>query len=156
MAMTVGVEPYLQPPRSEIIVLGRSIKERVAVPEPVLFSIVESPGHPNLSDLYRRRNLLEVRLPTIRKAIQALKQQRPDYVVAEFFYGYGNNYAGANLGNLDVFMASLQKFAPTARVIVMVDKSDHPHAVRLAERFPVFAVLVQPVTAADVDALLPA
>ena len=57
----------------------------------------------------------------MRKAIQGLSEQRPDYVVAEFFYGYGNNYAGANLGNLDVFLASLQKYAPRAQVIVMVD-----------------------------------
>jgi len=44
-------------------------------------------------------------------------------VVAEFFYGFGNNYAGANLGNLDVFLASLQKYAPEARVIVLVKKA---------------------------------
>ena len=145
----------LQPCLAAIIVLDGSIKEHMAVPETVLFSIVESPGHPNLTELYRRRNIIEVRLPTIRKAIQALKQHRPDYVVAEFFYGYGNNYAGANLGNLDVFMASLQKYAPAARVIVMADRHDRPHAERLAERYPVFAVLAQPVTAADSGALLP-
>ena len=86
----------------------------------------------------------------MRKAIQALSEQRPDYVVAEFFYGYGNNYAGANLGNLDVFLASLQKYAPRARGIVMVDKQERQYA----ERYPLHAVLVQPVTAADVESLL--
>jgi DNA-binding NarL/FixJ family response regulator len=126
------------------------------VPETLLFSIIESPGHPNLAELYRRRQIREVRLTSMRKAIQALKEQRPDYVVAEFFYGYGNNYAGANLGNLDVFLASLQKYAPDARVIVMVDRQDRQYVDRLAERYPLHAVLVQPVGAADVDALLPA
>ncbi len=124
--------------------------------ESLLFSIVESAGHPNLTSVYQRRNIREVRLPSIRKAIQELRRQCPDYVVAEFFYGYGNNYAGANLGNLDVFLASLQKYAPTARVIVMVDKQEQQHAERLAERYPVFAVLAHPVSAADIDALLPA
>ncbi len=123
--------------------------------ETLLFSIIESPGHPNLSELYRRRQIRELRLPSIRKAVQALKRQRPDYVVAEFFYGYGNNYAGANLGNLDVFLAGLQKYAPAARVIVMVDKEQRQYADRLAERFPLHAVLVQPVAAAEVDVLLP-
>jgi len=71
-------------------------------------------------------------------------------VVAEFFYGYGNSYAGANLGNLDVFLSSLQKYAPRAQAIVMVDKQERQYA----ERYPLHAVLVQPVTAADVEALL--
>nr|WP_296751011.1 hypothetical protein [Thioalkalivibrio sp.] len=122
--------------------------------ETLLFSIIESPGHPDFGELYQRRNIQDVRLPSIRKAIQALQRQRPDFVVAEFFYGYGNNYAGANLGNLDVFLASLQKYAPEARVIVMVDKQDRKYVNLLAERYPVHAVLVQPVSAAEVDAAL--
>ena len=124
------------------------------MPETLLFSIIESPGHPDFGELYQRRNIQDVRLPSIRKAIQALQRQRPDFVVAEFFYGYGNNYAGANLGNLDVFLASLQKYAPEARVIVMVDKQDRKYVNLLAERYPVHAVLVQPVSAAEVDAAL--
>jgi hypothetical protein len=131
------------------------MKVGAAVSETLLFSIIESPGHPIFTELYRRRRILEVRLPSIRKAIQALKQQRPDYVVAEFFYGYGNNYAGANLGNLDVFLASLQKYAPNARVIVIVDKAERPYADRLAERYPLHAVLVQPVLAETMEAILP-
>jgi hypothetical protein len=50
--------------------------------------------------------------------------------VAEFFYGFGNNYAGANVSNLDVFLAALQKQAPEARVIVLVAK-DQAHYVPL-------------------------
>jgi len=53
-----------------------------------------------------------------------------------------------------VFLASLQKYAPVARVIVMVDKQERQHAERLAKRYPLHAVLVQPVTAADVETLL--
>lgn len=121
---------------------------------PVLFSIVESPGHPNLSSLYRRLGIEEVRLASQRKAVQALKRQTPDYVVAEFFYGFGNNYAGANLSNLDVFLASLQKYAPAARTIVLVDKAQRPYVDRLAERFPLHFVLVQPVAEADLERVL--
>lgn len=122
--------------------------------EPLLYSIIESPGHPHLGPLYQRHGIQEIRFPSMRKAIQALKRQRPDFVVAEFFYGYGNNYAGANLGNLDVFLASLQKYAPDARVIVMVDRSERAYAERLGERYPLHALLVQPVAAADVEAAL--
>jgi hypothetical protein len=121
---------------------------------PLLFSIVESPGHPNLGPLYRRLGISEVRLPSQRKAVQALKRQAPDFVVAEFFYGFGNNYAGANLSNLDVFLASLQKYAPGARVIVLVQKDQRGYVDRLAERFALYAILVQPVTAFDLEPLL--
>lgn len=124
------------------------------MPAPVLFSIVESPGHPNLSDLYRRLGIREKRLPSQRKAMQALKGCKPDFVVAEFFYGFGNNYAGANVSNLDTFLASLQKYAPQARTIVLVDKAQRPYVDRLAERFPLYAVLVQPVRPADLESLL--
>ncbi|MDT8404072.1 hypothetical protein [Sulfuriflexus sp.] len=94
------------------------------MPAPILFSIIESPTHPPLSEYYRQLGIEEVRLTSTRKAIHALKTQTPDFVVAEFFYGYGNNYAGVNICNLDVFLYSLQKYAPAAKVIVFVDKEE--------------------------------
>lgn len=121
---------------------------------PLLFSILESPGHPNFSALYRQLGIEERRLPSQRKAVQALKQEVPDWVVAEFFYGYGNNYAGANLSNLDVFLASLQKFAPAARVILLVEKSQRPYVDKLAARFSLHATLEQPVAAEAMAAIL--
>ncbi len=121
-----------------------------------LFSIVESPGHPNFCSLYRRLGIEELRLASQRKAVQALKRQRPDFVVAEFFYGFGNNYAGANLSNLDVFLASLAKYAPEARVVVLVAKDQRRHVDRLAERFPIHAVLTQPVGESDMATVLAA
>ena len=121
---------------------------------PLLFSILESPGHPNFSALYRQLGLEERRLPSQRKAVQALKLEVPDWVVAEFFYGFGNNYAGANLSNLDVFLASLQKFAPAARVILLVDKSQRPYVDKLAARFSLHATLEQPVALEAMAAVL--
>ena len=110
-----------------------------------LFSIVESPAHPDFSRLYKRLEIREVRLASMRKAISALKGDTPDYVVAEFFYGYGNNYAGANLGNLDVFLRSLPKYAPDTKVIAMVAKPELKYAEQLGEMLPLFAILQQPV-----------
>jgi hypothetical protein len=71
--------------------------------------------------------------------------------VAEFFYGFGNNYAGANVSNLDVFLAAKQKQAPAARVIVAVAKDQAQYVPLLGERFPLHAVLTQPVREADVE-----
>ncbi|MDH5571880.1 MAG: hypothetical protein OEY89_08950 [Gammaproteobacteria bacterium] len=119
-----------------------------------LFSIIESPMQPKLSGLYQQLGITEVRLPSIRKAISELKKQPPDIVVAEFFYGYGNNYAGVNISNLDVFLFSLQKFAPKAKVIVLVDKAEHHYVDKLNNIIPLFAVLTQPVYEMDIRKLL--
>ncbi len=119
-----------------------------------LFSIIESPTHPDFSALYAQLGIEEQRFTTQRKAISALKDQRPDFVVAEFFYGYGNNYAGVNISNLDVFLFSLQKYAPQAKVIVLVDKSERPHVAALNDILPLHAVFTLPVSPADLEAAL--
>ncbi|MEJ2346167.1 MAG: hypothetical protein P8076_01825 [Gammaproteobacteria bacterium] len=121
---------------------------------PLLFSIVESPSHPDFSPLYRKLGIEEVRLASQRKAISELRRRPPDLVVAEFFYGYGNNYAGVNISNLDVFLASLQKYAPAARVIVLVAKTERAHVDKLAALFPLHGVLQLPVRPQQLEALL--
>ena len=119
-----------------------------------VFSIVESPAHPDFSRLYKRLAISEIRLASMRKAISALKEQKPDYVVAEFFYGYGNNYAGVNVSNLDVFLYSLQKYAPDSRVIVLVDRREREYVDKLSALFSLHAVLPQPVREQDIEPLL--
>jgi hypothetical protein len=119
-----------------------------------LFSIIESPLHPDFSALYRRLGLDEVRLASMRKAISALKSRTPDIVVAEFMYGYGNNYAGVNVSNLDVFLYSLQKYSSDSTIIVMADKREVQYVDKLRALFPLHAVLQHPVTAQDMEACL--
>jgi hypothetical protein len=121
---------------------------------PVLFSIVESPAHRDFSRLYRRLGIEEVKLGSMRKAISALKKQTPDYVVAEFIYGYGNNYAGVNVSNLDVFLYSLQKYSANARIIVMVERRELQYVDKLAALFPLYAVLPLPVSEQDLENVL--
>jgi len=124
------------------------------MPEKNLFSIVESPLHPDFSALYRRLGLDEVRLGSMRKAISALKSRTPDIVVAEFMYGYGNNYAGVNVSNLDVFLYSLQKYSRESAIIVMADKQEVQYVDKLRALFPIQAVLQHPVTERDMEACL--
>ena len=112
---------------------------------PVIYSIIESPTHPRLSDFYRELGLDEIQLTSMRKAISELKRTPPDFVVAEFFYGYGNNYAGVNVSNLDVFLYSLEKYAPDAKVIVFVDKAEQKYLSRLPAALQPHAVFVHPV-----------
>ena len=119
-----------------------------------LFSIVESPLHPDFSGLYKRLGLREVRLGSMRKAISALKSRTPDVVFAEFMYGYGNNYAGVNVSNLDVFLYSLQKYPVDSAIIVMADKREVQYVDKLQALFPLHAVLQHPVRAQDMEACL--
>jgi hypothetical protein len=120
----------------------------------VIFSIAESPAHPDFSSLYRRLGLDHERYDSMRKAMTGLKKSRPDFVVAEFFYGFGNNYAGVNVSNLDVFLHSLRRYAPEAKVIVLVDKSEAQFVDKLAALFPLHEVLVQPVRESQLEKVL--
>lgn len=90
----------------------------------------------------------------MRKAISALKKNRPDFVVADFLYGYGNNYAGVNVSNLDVFLYSLQKYAPEAKVIALVSKEEQAFVAKLAELFPLHGTLQYPVSREQMQQLI--
>jgi hypothetical protein len=122
--------------------------------ETTLFSIVESPSHPDFSTLYKKLCIREIRLNSIRKANAELKKQIPDIVVAEFIYGYGSNYSGVHISNLDVFLVSLLKYKATARVIVMVDKSERQYVDKLNEIYPIDTVLQLPVHVSQMQELL--
>jgi hypothetical protein len=107
----------------------------------ILFSLVESPFHPNFAALYRRLDIVEIPFSSARNLHKALHKQTPDFFVGDFIYGWANNYAGTNLSNLDVTLTTLQQFAPEARVIVFTEPGDEPHLVKLKELFPVHAAL---------------
>ncbi len=81
----------------------------------------------------------------MRKTLSALKKQPPDFIVAEFFYGYGNNYAGVNISNLDVLLYSLQKYSAHTKVIVLVDKSEFKYVNKLNDIIELHDVLKYPV-----------
>ena len=121
---------------------------------PTLLSVIESAAHPNFTGTYKHLGIAETKLNSMRKALASLKSQQCDYIVAEFFYGYGNNYAGVNISNLDVMLYSLQKYSPDTRVIVLVDKTEREHVDKLNAIFPIYAVLQYPVSEADMKQVL--
>ncbi len=121
---------------------------------PEILSVRESPAHPDLDALYRRLGLAPRQARSVREAIRVVKKHPPTVLVGEFFYGWGNNYAGVNVSNLDVLLASLPKYAPDCRVVVLVEPAERQFVDRLAALFPVHATLVQPVDAAQMEAAL--
>jgi DNA-binding NarL/FixJ family response regulator len=121
---------------------------------PLLYDIIESPTHPGLSALADELGYERLAFGAQRKALASLKRQPPDLVVADFFYGFGNNYAGANVSNLDVLLRSLQRFAPAARVVVLADRDQIGHVPKLASLFALHAVVALPATREDLKAAL--
>jgi hypothetical protein len=120
----------------------------------LLYTLIESPLACRFPDLYRELDIEEERFPSARHLHRALKQRRPDYFVGEFVYGWGNNYAGANVSNLDVTIRTLQPVVPQARIIIVMRPSEAEHVGKLLELFPVHAVLTYPITEAQMRAAL--
>ena len=121
---------------------------------PTLFSLIESPFPPDFNALYQKLGIVAERFDTARNLHRALQKQPPDFFVGEFVYGWGNNYAGANVSNLDVTIRTLQRFAPQAKLIVFMQAREEPHIGKLLELFPVHAVLTYPVTVQAMQAAL--
>jgi hypothetical protein len=122
--------------------------------KPVLFSLIESPHHPNLSALFARLGYEEVQLTSTRKAVSQLKKQQPDMVVADFVYGFSNNYSGVHISNLDVLLMSMQKFAPDAEVIILTTPQEMEHAQKMRAICPVKAILPYTVAEQELAGLL--
>jgi hypothetical protein len=119
-----------------------------------LFSLVESPFSPHFPDLYQALGIEAVRFDSARNLHRALQKQAPDFFVGEFVYGWGNDYAGNTVSNLDVTLRTLQSKAPNAMVIVVMQPGEAPHIGKLTELFPVHAVLKYPVSEDEMRAAL--
>lgn len=120
----------------------------------LLYALVGSPLACRFPDLYMELGIEAERFDTARNLHRALKQRTPDYFVGEFVYGWGNNYAGANVSNLDVTLRTLQAAAPQARLIIVMQPSETPHIGKLLELFPVHAVLTYPIDEKQMRAAL--
>lgn len=119
-----------------------------------LFTLVESPFSPHFPELYQELDIAAERFDSARNLHRALQKQTPDFFVGEFIYGWGNDYAGNTLSNLDVTLRTLQSKAPRAKIIVVVQPREAPHIDKLLEIFPVHAVLKYPVSEDEMRAVL--
>jgi hypothetical protein len=90
----------------------------------------------------------------MRNAMKVLKKEKPDFIVAEFFYGYGNNYAGVNVSNLDTLLASLPRYSPETKTIVFVQKAEMEHLNKLQDLYPLHAAFTYDVTKQVVEEAL--
>jgi len=124
------------------------------MPKPLLFSVVDSPTHPNFSALYQRLGFEELRLDSQRKTIAEVKKRQPDYIVADFIYAFSTYYQATNISNLDVLLNTLVKYSPASKVILLVSKEDRDRVAPLNNILPLHAVLLMPVNEAQLESVL--
>lgn len=119
-----------------------------------LYALVDSPFASHFPDLYQALGIVVERFDSARNLHRALQKQPPDFFVGEFIYGWGNDYAGATVSNLDVTLRTLQAVAPQAKVIVVMQPSEEAHIGKLLALFCVHAVLKYPITEEQMRAAL--
>jgi hypothetical protein len=119
-----------------------------------LYLLTESPFSPQFPGLYQELGIVVEHFDSARNLHRALKKQQPDFFVGEFVYGWGNNYAGANVSNLDVTLRTLQAQAPQTRIIVVMQPGEEAHIGKLLELFSVHAVLKYPISEEPLRAAL--
>ena len=119
-----------------------------------LYALVDSPFASHFPDLYQALGIVVERFDSARNLHRALQKQPPDFFVGEFIYGWGNDYAGATVSNLDVTLRTLQAVAPQAKVIVVMQPSEEAHIGKLLALFSVHAVLKYPITEEQMRAAL--
>ncbi len=121
---------------------------------PTILTFAATLAFPRLAGLYARLGLEEIAVDSLRQALAAVKRRPPDFILAEFVYAWGNNYASCHIGNLDSLLAGLPKYAPRTRVIVLARKSEMEHAQRLGELYPLHGITALPAAEEDIEVLL--
>lgn len=89
----------------------------------------------------------------------ALKQHKPDFIVAEFFYAYATNYSSNHISNLDSLLITLQKYPDyQPKIIFLVSKKEYEFVSKLDAYYGDYYhpdyVLTQPVSNEQVRELL--
>jgi len=127
--------------------------------KPIIFSLIESPNHPRLSDLYNEMGYNEMKFSSVRKITGALKKHKPDIIIAQFFFAFASNYASNHICNLDSLLISLQKY-PTykPKFIFFTHKDEYQYLSQLTNHYSDFSIsnhgLTLPVTEEKMRELL--
>jgi AmiR/NasT family two-component response regulator len=116
-----------------------------------LLALIELGEYPNFVPLYKRQGYQVEMVNSVRKAQAWLKRHKPEVVVAEF---YADPQFRDRLSNLESLLATLQRYAIDARVIVLIDKRYLENLEKVKQRYQVHAVLTYPVDISGMQAVL--
>ncbi len=109
---------------------------------PLLLAIVEMGGYPECAALYQSKGFLPEKVYSVRKAQAWLKKRQPAVVITEFHF---DPDLRDRMSNLESLMATLQRYAPEAKVIVFIDREHRPRLEQVEVRYPVFGSLDYPI-----------
>lgn len=118
---------------------------------PELLALVELGGYPNFIPLYKRHGYQVEMVNSVRKGQAWLKQHQPKVVVAEF---YVDPEFRDRLSNLESLLATLQRYANQAKVIVFIDHHYLQRLEGVKQRYTIFGALEFPIQEARLDELL--
>lgn len=119
---------------------------------PVLLSIVELGGYPDLTEDYRRAGFEVETVRSMRKALSRLKQLTPQAVVAEF--NFQSDFRDRT-SSLESLMATLQNRQDNVPVIVLFDQEyESQFEARVRSRWPIHEALPFPVDRERLQAAL--
>ena len=118
---------------------------------PKLLALVELGGYPNFVPLYKRHGYQVEMVNSVRKAQAWLKKHQPRVVVAEF---YVDPQFRDRLSNLESLLATLQRYASQARVIVFIDHHYLDRLEGVKQRYSIFDALEFPIQEERLDELL--
>jgi len=102
---------------------------------PRLLAVLELGACPDLVPAAQAAGFEVTPCPTMRKALNLIGKVKPEVVAAEFLYG---PVYGSRISNFETLMAGMQRHAPGARLIALLERADARHLDQLAARFPVF------------------
>ena len=108
----------------------------------LLLSIIELGGYPDFTSLYEKVGFDVIQVNSLRQSLTTIRKNPPHVVIAEFIYG--PTY-GSQLSNFESLFACLQRNAPEAQLIALMDKDNRGHFERLQSRFPASRAIYYPV-----------
>ena len=109
--------------------------------KPLLLSIIELGGYPDFRPLYESAGFEVIRETSMRKALAAIKKQRPAVVVAEF--NFQSDFRDRT-SSLESMMSVVQRL-PGTRVVVFYEKEYSHQFDRLLERHSVYRAFAFPI-----------
>jgi hypothetical protein len=109
--------------------------------QPVIMSIIELGGYPDFSNLYQSLGFQVVIMPSMRKAIKYIKNNRVDIIVAEF--NFQSDFRDRS-SQLETLMAGIAQ-VPDVQVIVFYDLEQAHQLRKVTDHFDFFQTLAYPV-----------
>lgn len=112
-----------------------------------LLAIVELGGYPNFTPLYQSCGYQVIMEHAMRKAINVLRKDKPDVIVAEFNYQSNFRDRTSTLESLLATVERLQQsHSKTIKVIVFYEKEYQHQLAKLQNMFKNFDAIAYPVS----------